>query len=161
MLKYSANVVYRLGENFTVEVSYPELNTKSIKPGYAFTGIKEQDQCAIKDCIRYELNQLMSRRTFINLNQETSGEVVYEVDPDDEIRIRFSNWFIEQTTYVGIYSIIDHYLPHGDVVTDDVTLITGDQITALFDLFEYFDIGHLMEVARVFKIPADYLKPQN
>lgn len=161
MLKYSANVVYRLEEDFTVEVFYPELNTKSIEPGYAFTGIKEQDQYTIKDCIRYELNRLMGERKFINPNQETTGETVYEVDPDDEIRIRFSNWFIGQTAYNSIDSIINHYLPHGDVVTDDVTLITGDQITALFDLYEYLDNDHLMEVARVFKIPADYLEPQN
>lgn len=161
MLKYSADIVYDLEENFTVEVFYPELNTKSTEPGYAFTGIKEQDQNAIKDCIRYELNRFMDERKFINPNQETTGATVLEADADDEIRIRLSNWFIEQTTYQDIEAIINHYLPLGDVVTDDVTLITGDQIAALFDLYDYFDIDHLMEVARVFKIPADYLEPQN
>lgn len=159
MLKYSANVEYHLEENFEVKVTYPELGTESTEVGYPFTGDKVQDQKAIKDCILYELNRFVTERKFINPKQETTGEFVLDVDPDDEIRIRLSNWFIEQTTYSSIDSIINHYLPLGDVVTDDVTLITGDQITALFDLYEYFDIDHLMEIARVFKIPADYLEP--
>lgn len=161
MLKYSANITYRLEKDFEADLSFPELKTEVVCIGHPFTGDKEDDEFAVQEAIRHELNRHIEDRVFIEPNVETTGEFVLTLDKDTEMRIRLSNWFIEQTNY-ETFAEIDH--AYGELVgrpARNESYLTLNDILCMFDLNERFNLDDYHRLARVFKIPADYLEPMD
>lgn len=161
MLKYSANITYRLEKDFEADLCFPELKTEVVCVGHPFTGNKEDDVFAVQEAIRHELNRHIEDRVFIESNTETTGEFILKVDKDTEMRIRLSNWFIEQTTYESFAEIDSAYGKLSGSVPRNEDCLNLVDVLCVFDLNERFDLDNCLELARVFKIPADYLEPMD
>lgn len=172
MLKYSANITYRIEEDAEVDLKYPELGIENTEYYYDITGDKGQDRELIIELIQSELDRMILTRKLIPISENATGEFVFNVDKSAETRIRLSNWFIEQTTYEDLEQIRKAYIElslgeeeYKKYCTErnyDTSRLLGlAEFENIFDLYEEFNKEHVDEVIRTFNIPADYLEPMD